>query len=84
MAWDATKYDQLKDKILNDPQIEQIGLLFLNAGQVLFGPLKDEDPKESQAIMDVNCYAPSMMLRDFYPKMSSQKIRSAICVTSSI
>ena len=34
--------------------------------------------------MDVNCYAPSMMLRDFYPKMGAQEIRSAICVTSSI
>ena len=41
MAWDAKKYDMLRDKILNDPEVEQIGLLFLNAGLLQFGPLKD-------------------------------------------
>lgn len=32
MAWSVAQYEQLCDKITNDAEIEQIGLLFLNAG----------------------------------------------------
>jgi len=46
-----------------------VGLLVLNAGQMSKGKLENVGAKDIQALMDVNMYQPTALLRKVLPKL---------------
>jgi short-subunit dehydrogenase len=61
-----------------------VSLLVLNAGLLSKGQHGKVTPKEVQALMDVNMYHPTAMLKKFLPKLSKREKQSGIIFVSSL
>ena len=60
-----------------------IGLLVINAGVIQKGKLSNASLKEVQALMDVNMYHPTAMLKKFLPRLKKREKQCGIVVVSS-
>ena len=56
----------------------------INAGLLSKGQLGRVAPKEVQALIDVNMYHPTAMLKKFLPKLSKRDKQSGIIFVSSL
>ena len=64
------KYEELLE-LVKRAQID-IGLLVVNAGHFINGDLVEAKADEMQALMDLNMYHPTAMLKKFIPILTAR------------
>ena len=61
-----------------------VSLLVLNAGLMKHQKFINIDPKDTQAMIDVNMYQPAAMLKFFLPDLLERQDKSGIILVGSL
>ena len=79
------------DKLLQQVKSYNIdvSILIVCAGLLSTGSLENVEPEEGQAVMDVNMYHPTAIIKKFLPELieranDGEKIHSAVVLVSSL
>ena len=76
------RYDELIE-LVKRAQID-VGLLVVKAGHFMMGDLAEAKASEMQALMDLNMYHPTAMLKKFIPMLTERDKPSGLIIMSSI
>ena len=76
------KYEELVE-LVKRAQID-IGLLVVNAGHFMMGDFAEAKADEMQALLDLNMYHPTAMLKKFIPILTERDKQSGLIIMSSI
>lgn len=72
-------FEPLAEKLKNI----DIGILILNAGNSILGPLIDQTPEEIEMTVTINALHPTYLCKVLLDKMLNRKKRSGIIITTS-
>ena len=76
------KYEELLE-LVKRAQID-VGLLVVNAGHFMTGDLAEAKVEDIQALMDLNLYQPTAMLKKFIPILTARDKQSGLIIMSSL